>query len=435
MRSGTLALACAVAFALTTPTLAADLGGGCCQDLEERVAELEATAAKKGNRKVSLTVSGYVSHSVMYWDDGGMSDTYIGDGGAVSSRFRFVGKGKINADLEAGFLYEFGAVNNALGSMNQATGGDDLGGAITLRDSTVWLKHRALGMVKVGHGSTATDNLILVDVSGAAVAMSADVGVFNGAFGTRIDSATINGVAIPGAAGTLTPVVWNQLFNGGVTFDTARRNHLMYETPQLAGFQAQAAIGEDDFWDVALRYAGEFGGVRVAAGVGYSVDKEVPTFGPLLLTATAIKDTKGSASALHVASGLFVTVAGGMREIDWSISGGGATLSAKDAHFWHVAAGWQKNVSGMGNTVLYAEYQQAKDMMGYSVSGPFSASLTSDARMWGFGVVQHIDAAAMEVFLAYKNYSGEINFNAPGLNVNVEAMDFSAVIGGARVSF
>ena len=32
---------------------AADQGGDCCADLEERVAELEATTARKGNRKVS----------------------------------------------------------------------------------------------------------------------------------------------------------------------------------------------------------------------------------------------------------------------------------------------------------------------------------------------------------------------------------------------
>ena len=31
---------------------AADLGGNCCADLEERIAELEATTARKGNRKV-----------------------------------------------------------------------------------------------------------------------------------------------------------------------------------------------------------------------------------------------------------------------------------------------------------------------------------------------------------------------------------------------
>lgn len=40
------------------PTAAADLGGTCCADLEERIAELEATTARKGSRKVSLTVSG-----------------------------------------------------------------------------------------------------------------------------------------------------------------------------------------------------------------------------------------------------------------------------------------------------------------------------------------------------------------------------------------
>ncbi|MFN3624381.1 MAG: hypothetical protein ACK4TP_10000, partial [Hyphomicrobium sp.] len=40
---------------------AADLGGDCCADLEERVAELEATTARKGNRKVKLTVYGKVN--------------------------------------------------------------------------------------------------------------------------------------------------------------------------------------------------------------------------------------------------------------------------------------------------------------------------------------------------------------------------------------
>ena len=36
-----------------TPAKAADLGGDCCADLEERVAELEATTVRKGNRVVS----------------------------------------------------------------------------------------------------------------------------------------------------------------------------------------------------------------------------------------------------------------------------------------------------------------------------------------------------------------------------------------------
>ena len=58
---------------------AADLGGNCCADLEERVAELEATTARKGNRKVSLTVYGQVNWAVMYWDDGHETNAYVVD--------------------------------------------------------------------------------------------------------------------------------------------------------------------------------------------------------------------------------------------------------------------------------------------------------------------------------------------------------------------
>ncbi|NJO34750.1 MAG: hypothetical protein HC869_18135 [Rhodospirillales bacterium] len=144
---------------------------------------------RKGNRKVSVTLSGFVAHNVMYWDDGGVSDVYIGDGGNYGSRFRFVGSAKISPTLTAGFLYEFGIQNNAIGSMDQLFGGDDLGGSATgvglLRDSTVWLRHSQLGMVKVGHGSTATDNLILIDLGGMAGAGTADVALYNGGFFTR----------------------------------------------------------------------------------------------------------------------------------------------------------------------------------------------------------------------------------------------------------
>jgi hypothetical protein len=38
-----------------SPAKAADLGSDCCADLEERVAELEATTVRKGNKKVSVT--------------------------------------------------------------------------------------------------------------------------------------------------------------------------------------------------------------------------------------------------------------------------------------------------------------------------------------------------------------------------------------------
>src|SRR4051812_33990470 len=74
------------------PAAAADLGGNCCADLEERIAELEATTARKGNRKVSLTVSGWVNEAVFAWDDGTERNVYVGTNFVEQSRVRFVGE-------------------------------------------------------------------------------------------------------------------------------------------------------------------------------------------------------------------------------------------------------------------------------------------------------------------------------------------------------
>src|SRR5690606_20050414 len=90
---------------------AADLGGNCCADLEERVAELEATAARKGNRKVSLTVYGHVNKAIL-WHDSDEVDAYrsdkatIRDNGAGSSRVGFRGEAQIRPDLTAGYNIE-----------------------------------------------------------------------------------------------------------------------------------------------------------------------------------------------------------------------------------------------------------------------------------------------------------------------------------------
>src|SRR5690349_22842501 len=84
---------------------AADLGGNCCADLEERIADLEATTARKGNRKVSLTISGWIAEQIVSWDDGVESNTYVtGLGTAFASNVNFTGKAQINKDWSAGYV-------------------------------------------------------------------------------------------------------------------------------------------------------------------------------------------------------------------------------------------------------------------------------------------------------------------------------------------
>ena len=82
---------------------AADLGGDCCADLDERVAELEATTVRKGNKKVSVTLYGKVNKAVLFWDDGAEKNIYAVDNNYESSRFGLKGSVKIKGDWSAGF--------------------------------------------------------------------------------------------------------------------------------------------------------------------------------------------------------------------------------------------------------------------------------------------------------------------------------------------
>src|SRR5690606_801906 len=171
------------------PANAADLGGNCCADLEERVAELAATTARKGNRKVSVMISGQISQQLMYWDDGHQSDTYVSGAGTSNSRWRLTGSAKISPEVTAGFIYEFEAFGSSSTSQNQTNGagpsntvgspnnfGDDAGGTSSnLREALAWVEHSRLGRVTIGHGSSAATNTILVDLSGKGMAASNDV--------------------------------------------------------------------------------------------------------------------------------------------------------------------------------------------------------------------------------------------------------------------
>src|SRR5262245_66358037 len=87
---------------------AADLGGNCGADLEERVAELEATAARKGNRKVSLQIYGQVTESIIWWNDGAENNVYVNEDYLAKNRVGFRGSANINSDWSAGFLLELG---------------------------------------------------------------------------------------------------------------------------------------------------------------------------------------------------------------------------------------------------------------------------------------------------------------------------------------
>ena len=77
---------------LHQPAKAADLGGDCCADLEDRVAELEATTVRKGNKKVSVQIYGKVNYANLTWNDGAETNNYTVNNYMESTRWGFKGR-------------------------------------------------------------------------------------------------------------------------------------------------------------------------------------------------------------------------------------------------------------------------------------------------------------------------------------------------------
>ncbi len=420
------------------PASAADLGGNCCADLEERVAELEATTVRKGNRKVSVTLSGQISQELLFWDDGIRDDMYVGGANTSNSRWRFLGSAKISPEVTAGFLYELQAYASATSSANQTHGGDDLGGVLfaggpnALREAMAWVEHSRFGRVSIGHGSNYANNSILVDLSGKGMAASNGVFLHGG-----------TGFFIGDTGGTYSSATWAQFFQGasGEDWLNTRNEHIQYRTPTIAGFQIGASVGEDNYWDVGIRYAGEFNGIRIASNLAYSVNGEYnagssTTAGAFVnLTCVTNCDKEvtqlaGSTSIRHMPTGLFFTGAGGWRETDGADIAGGADF---DSSFYYLSAGIARNFFGLGDTVIYGEFSEWKGV-GQSTYGLAYEDTT--LQHWGVGIVQHIDAAAMELFVAYKSFSlHDIPLGATGGVTDLSAEDIHVVTAGTRIRF
>ncbi len=237
MRGGTRTLFYAVALIgsatsvlLSDSAYAADLGGNCCADLEERIAELEATTAQKGNRKVSLSISGFVTQQVMYWNDGNESNVYVGsEAPDLATRFTFSGSAVIRPGLKAGYqlTLSFDPTDSLL--VDQDT--SEAGTGVAILHSNWYFESDDLGTIRVGKLSHASDNAALdSDLSGTVI--PANTVTFDGAsFFLRPKGGHA------GAAGQSSATWWGMAFfcqseQLGIGGDCAgdRRNAVRYDT-------------------------------------------------------------------------------------------------------------------------------------------------------------------------------------------------------------
>lgn len=412
--TGTTLMAVAGLFAVTPAAFAADLGGNCCADLEERIAELEATTARKGNRKVSLTVSGWVNQAVFFWDDGVEQNAYVGTNGLEQDRFRFTGDAKITDGWSAGYILEIGLNGADSKTFSQESGGT--GNNAVLRKSAWFIKSKDYGKLTVGKFDTATyhlidniDTLLTRNVSDYEAA-----GVALGAFKIRSGGAFVGTTKWTDVMGG---------FNNGTPGQSGLRNTVRYDTPAIAGFVGSASWGEDDQWEIALNYRNDVGDFKINGGVGYGESTDPGINRGQCTSAGATGDCQWWAIGglvQHMPTGIYLYGGYGFNRIDLSPG----IVADDEAETWYLQAGIEKAWFPLGKTNIFGEYR--KDDVGLSKGAD-----NSDLDLWALGVVQNIESADMSLYAVYRHYAGEIE----KAGVKRDLDDFDMAITGAKINF
>ena len=462
--AGAAALVFLSAFVAAFPALAGP--SDCCMDLEARIAELESMAARKGNRRVSLEVYGLVNQALLGWYDGKDADVYEVTNDNQRTRIGFKGKAKIDKDWEAGFKIEIGIRSANSKRVNQFNSKgddnpDDVG--FDLRDIYWYLKDKHRGKLIVGLSNAATDKITESNLtqteSFAKYSDVEDTGlgmILRSAVNGRLTSSGISWRRLIGDSG-------DQPGEGERGFDMVK-----YELPTVHGFLLSASLGAAEFWDIALRYEGEFGDFKFEAGVGYletlegaqiavcaAAEVDEVYFNELVeLETSDCRSIGGSFSVVHEKTGLFLNFGTGLKVDDFirdtqRFSG---TDVDEDQFFWAAQAGLEKNYFGPGKTTIYGEYYdydggggtrrtvRAGDALNPTGVGSWAEWYTG-VNVMGAGIAQGIDSAAMIIYLSYRHVEGDLvlrQLNGTVANGPIAVApldDLDLVLTGAVIKF
>lgn len=422
---------------------AMDVGAACCGDLEQRITELEAATVRKGTRKVSLKVSGIITVPMIAWDDGGKRDAFIVSNEVKRSRWRFDGKADIDPKWSAGYVMELGPNPSPFAPMDQFNF-DGAGDGYEVRLNHWWLKSAELGQISLGLQSQATDSITEISLANTSPVVSPGLPIYLGylqrGWFMRKDDGTLTSLRF----GELLFRGRNEIWGEGHRWNLAR-----YDSPAIAGFTVSASWGMDDAADIALRYAGEFGRFKFAAGLGAGMWRESTRSCAKSTQPPDIDcwETAGSLSVLDTPTGLFLNAAAGYgkdnntRKIYANVPG-----IDDDETFFYLVAGIERQWLPLGKTTLFGQYWHRDIAAGVNFSGaridatPLGAGAFvsgADVTVYGASVVQTI-GEGIDVYASVNRAATDVRTSATGAvagSTTTAIKPFDFLIAGASVRF
>lgn len=433
-----LALLCTSTF-VVSPANAADLGGNCCADLEERIAELEATTARKGNRNVSLKVSGQVHRVLTFWDDGEERNVYESDTSTWSSRVRFSGAARISDDWDVGFRMEIAPADGLSTNLNQLDD-DALFGGVRLSRNYYFINNKRFGRVSVGLINEANDG------SAGGGDFSGTDSMAGAGLSDTIGGFFLRRAGVKGNAGLVRELTWDSVALDDAGDGDTERNLVRYDSPTFAGFRLAASWGEDDTWGLGAFFEREIGDFEIGASFGYGdyhdddtiCQQQVPS-NPQSRSCRAMA---GSIGFRHVPTGINATYAMGYLDDDFAVPV--ALRNSGDQLWYYGKVGVFREFFSLGYTGVYVEYYQGnRAVEELFVAGESSLAAGNvfvrgaDVEIKGIGIVQDIDAAAANIYLMYRDFSVDLDAVNPANSLAIAAPidNFKAVVFGMRLEF
>ncbi|MDH3598347.1 MAG: hypothetical protein OEU26_01765 [Candidatus Tectomicrobia bacterium] len=346
-------------------------------------AEAQSNPVEAGKKNVSLSLSGQVNRALLYIHDGEQSDFFNVDSDASSTRFRIVGEYQSHPEFSIGAIIEAQFESNSSVSVSQDNKTNVGPNNFTERRLELYFDSKTYGRLWLGQGNTASDGTSEVDLSGTGIIGYSSVCDWAGGiqFRTSDTAATLTGI-------TLCDVFDN--LDG-----LSRDDRIRYDTPTFAGLKLSTSWITDDRWDIALRYAGNFGAIKAAAAIAYSERQDPFDY-----------QMNGSASIWHE-SGVSFTLATGIRKVD----------ASNDPKYGYFKLAYARQFWKLGESAIGFDLYLGDDV----------GAAGNDSVSYGGFVVQNLDAYATEFYAGIRQH--ELDQDGPDLD------GVFTFFTGARVKF
>lgn len=358
-------------------------------------APVSAGTVSNSNDTASVTLSGHFNKAVLWMNDGDASRVTVVGNNNSRTRGRIVVKGKLNEAVNYVALSEWGMESNTSSSVSPgsntspetSTVGADAN--FDQRHTMIRMGHKSFGSVRLGQTSEANDGITENNFTGASdVVYGGNTVVGNGIHLRRSNAGT----------GTASAVTVGSLMNSAA--EGGRQDTIRYDTPTFAGFTAAGSFQADQSVSYAVRYAGKFGGIKVAAAYGGVVEGA---------SASGNNNSHGGSIALGHESGFSVRMSGGISDVEAVNRDAASTIS--------FGAGYKANLISAGSTNFAVDWTRNEN----------ATANGDELDLFSIGLEQETDAG-VKFYLGYQLFSAE---QANGVDYD----NASTVMAGTKVFF